>query len=482
MLGFLVLLSSLFQIQQQSTPVTPASGQSVVADSLQNRVLEINRVIIVGNKVTRDRIILRELSLKPGDTISSNRIDNQLVRDRAKIYNLRLFNTVVVRWMEFDSLTAKVDLIIEVTERWYIFPQPILELADRNFNEWWQNYDHDWKRIKYGLRLYETNFRGQNEKLRFTAQFGYLRKFLLTYSIPNIGVKQRSGLIFDVSYDEPKNVPYFTTDHVLTYLESNSTLRKALAGSITYSFRKSFYETHGFTIEYQNSRVSDTIPKLNPNFYKDGARTQELMSLSYSFNSEHRDVIAYPMKGYQFTFYISKTGIGLGMDVNMTEMNATYAKHMDIGKGFNLSNFSSLYLAAPTDQPYSVYSALGYRRQFLRGFETYVIEGSRFVLNKTTLKRKIFSHAWTLEDMPLEQFSYVPVALYLKVYFDVGYVENYPRYEALGINTRLSNKLLMGTGIGLDLVTMYDNVFRFEYTFTPERPNGGFFFHVKKEF
>src|SRR5690349_2721457 len=130
MLGFLVFLVSLFQVPS-ATP-----DQSVpVADSLNNRVLQVNRVIILGNKVTRDRIILRELSLKPGDTISSNRIDNQLVRDRAKIYNLRLFNTVVVRWMEFDSLAAKVDLVVEVSERWYIFPQPIFELSDRNFNE-----------------------------------------------------------------------------------------------------------------------------------------------------------------------------------------------------------------------------------------------------------------------------------------------------------------------------------------------------------
>ena len=83
--------------------------------------------------------------------------------------------------------------------------------------------------------------------------------------------------------------------------------------------------------------------------------------------------------------------------------------------------------------------------------------------------------------MPIEQFSYVPVALYLKAYFDFGYVTNYNRYEELNINTRLSNRMLMGGGLGIDLVTMYDNVFRFEYTFTREGTHG-FFFHVKKEF
>ncbi|HMJ67450.1 MAG TPA: BamA/TamA family outer membrane protein [Cyclobacteriaceae bacterium] len=482
MLAFLVFLSSLFQIQGPSTPIVPAPGKSVVvADSVPNKILRVNRVIILGNKTTRDRIILRELSLKPGDTISSNRFDNQLVRDRAKVYNLRLFNTVVVRWLEFDPFAGSIDIIVEVSERWYIFPQPIFELSDRNFNEWWQNYGHDWKRVNYGLRLYHTNFRGRNEKLRFTTQFGFTRKFLLSYSIPNLGLNQKSGLIFDLSYEEPKNLAYFTEDHKLKYQEGRTTLKKQLAGAISYSFRKSFYETHALTFEYQDSRVADTIAILNPNFYKEGARRQRLASISYSFNSEHRDVIAYPLKGYQFTFYTSKTGIGLGMDVNMVEANATFAKHSDLGKGFYFSNFSSAYASTPQNQPYSVYSALGYRRQFLRGYEIYVIEGPQFFLNKTTFKKRIFSHAWTLQDMPLEQFSYLPVAVYLKAYFDFGYVNNYNRYDELNINTRLSGRMLMGTGVGLDLVTMYDNVFRFEYTFTREKTNG-FFFHVKKEF
>src|ERR1051325_6114199 len=115
MIGFLVFISCFFQIQEPSLP--PPSS----VDTLNVRTLRVNRVIVLGNKITRNRIILRELSLKPGDTISSLRIDNQLVRDRAKIYNLRLFNTVVVRWLEFDQAAGLVDLIIEVSERWYWF-------------------------------------------------------------------------------------------------------------------------------------------------------------------------------------------------------------------------------------------------------------------------------------------------------------------------------------------------------------------------
>lgn len=482
MLVFLVFLGSLFQTQEQTVPAPVGQVQQVPAiDTLAERTLQINRIIILGNKVTKNRIILRELSFKPGDTINSLRLDNQLVRDRAKIYNLRLFNTVVVRPMIYDQNLGLVDIIIEVTERWYIFPSPIFELSDRNFNEWWQNYNHDFKRVNYGLRLYQTNFRGANEKVRLTTQFGFTRKFILTYSIPNIGKSQKHGLIFDFGYDEPKNVAYFTEDHKLKFLEGRVTLKKQYSGSVTYLYRKSFYETHGLTLDYTYAHVVDSIPKLNPNYYKDGRREQQLASIGYSFNSEHRDVIAYPMKGYQYTFFASKTGLGLGLDINLWELNSTFAKHMDLGKGFNLANFSSLYLSTPTNQPYSVYGALGYRRQFIRGYEIYVIEGPQFFLNKTTLKKKLFETAFNLRQMPLEQFSYVPIALYIKAYFDWGYVNNYHRYDELNINTRLTNRFLGGAGMGFDLVTMYDNVFRFEYTFTREGTHG-FFFNIKKEF
>ncbi len=310
MLVFLVFLSSFFQAQEQTTPITSVStSSSSQVDTLAVRTLRVNRILIIGNNVTRARIITRELSLKPGDTISSSRIDNQLVRDRAKIYNLRLFNTVVVRWLEFDPVNNAIDIIVELSERWYTFPSPIFELSDRNFSEWWHNYDHDWKRVNYGLRLYQTNFRGRNEKVRLTTQFGYTRKFLLTYSIPNIGLTQKHGLIFDIGYDEPKNVAYFTKDHKLLYLESQKTLKRQLGVSVTYTYRRSFYETHGISLEYQTSRVADTIPVLNENFFKDGDTRQRLASIGYSFNSEHRDVVAYPMKGYQFTFYAQKTGL-----------------------------------------------------------------------------------------------------------------------------------------------------------------------------
>ena len=492
MIGFLQLATSgipfflvfllFLGVPCEAQKIARDSISRIESDTLPGRIVTINRRLVIGNKITREQIILRELSLKPGDTINTKRIDKTLLADQRKIYNLRLFNTVTIQWLELSK--DEVDLLIEVNERWYTFPVPIFELSDRNFNEWWQNYNHEISRVNYGLRLYQYNFRGRNETLRFTAQFGFTRKFDLNYRIPYIDKKQRQGLIFEFNFGEPKNLAYFTNDHKLQFLEERKTLKISTGFGVTYTFRRSFYETHSLSYNYQNNSVVDTIAYLNPNYYKNGAVRQQFSSITYSFNSEHRDIIAYPLKGYQFTAFVQRTGLIIDSDVQQWELNFTYSKYMDLGKRFYLSNFSSVYMSTPKDQPYAFYSALGYRKQFVKGYEVYVIEGPSFFLNKTTFRKRIFSRTWQLDGMPIEQFRYFPIAIYLKSYFDIGYVNNYPYYDNFQpspINNRLTNNLLIGTGGGIDIVTAYDAVLRFEYTVTREKTHG-FFFHMKKEF
>ena len=457
-------------------------GKEVVyneLDTVEYQLLEVNRILIVGNKTTLDRIIQRELSLKPGDTISNKNISQVLLRDKNKIYNLRLFNTVEIRPILLSL--NKVDLLIEVTERWYTFPVPIFELSDRNFNEWWQTYDHDLGRVNYGLRLYQYNFRGRNETLRFTGQFGFSRRFDIAYSIPNLDRNQKQGLSFLFSYAQPKNLSYFTQDHKLLFLKSRNVLRTNSLVAINYSYRKSFYETHNVGLEYRYSVIADTIALLNPNYYGNGETKQQYEAISYSFNSDHRDVMAYPLNGHQSNIFLKKIGLGFSSEVDQFEVNLTHARYLDLKNGYYFSNFSSAYLSTPQSQPYSLYNAIGYRRQFLRGYEIFLIEGSRFIMNKSTLKKRIFTRGWHFTNMPHEQFSYFPLSIYIKGYVDVGSLENFSRYQELLINNSLSNRFLIGAGGGIDVVTFYDMVLRFEYSFTREGKHG-FFFNIKKEF
>ncbi len=452
---------------------------TVIAPTDSLRILTVNRVLIIGNKTTKERIISRELTVKPGDTISLKRLEHELLWDKRKIYNLRLFHTVVVRSLELSD--NKIDILVDVTERWYIFPIPIFELSDRNFSEWWQNYHHDPSRVNYGLNLTRYNFRGRNETLQAVAQFGFTERFELSYRIPYIDKKQKQGLQFNFDYSTPKNLAYFTEGHILQYLQYTKPLKITTGASVTYFYRKSFFETHSFQSGFRDTRINDTIAILNPNYFAQNRLHLQYAFVNYTFNSEHRDVVQYPLRGYQISGYVQKTGLGFGSQIDMLEAGLSYARHIDLKKNFFLSNYIGGYGSTPTTQPYALYNGMGYRRQLVRGYETYVIETPWFVLNKTTLKKRIFYKVWNLNSMPREQLRYLPLAIYLKTYTDWGYAENYQYYTDRNLNTRLTNKLLGGWGTGFDFVTVYDMVIRMEYTMTNQH-HRGFFLSLKKEF
>jgi outer membrane protein assembly factor BamA len=444
------------------------------------KFLEINRIFIIGNRRTRNQIILRELTLKQGDVIYSSDLPSILELDRKKLINTRLFNKVEVRILELDSI--KIDLLVDLNERWYTFPSPIFELSDRNFNEWWQNYNHDFRRVNYGLRLYQFNMRGRNETLRFMAQFGFTRRFELLYRFPYIDKKQKHGLAIDFNFIEAKNLAYGTEDHKYQFLKADDILRRDRIAGLTYSYRRSFYKTHTVKLEYRNAFVEDTIKTLNPLYIKGETRQKmEYTAITYQFNADHRDFFAYPLNGYQFQVSLTKIGIGAGDDVNKVDVNLLYSKYFSLGKKYYLSNNVVGYWSDPQNLSYMNYGVLGLRKQFVRGYEIYVIEGPFHIMNKTTFKKLLFANDYHWADMPIEQFRHIPIALYLKTYADFGYVENYPDYRSLELNTRLSDKLLAGAGLGLDLVSSYDVVLRFEYSINAEGEKG-FFFHVKKEF
>src|SRR5688572_3744247 len=295
----------------------------VVSDTI-GRFLHINRIFILGNRITRDQIVLRELTLHQGDIIYSHDLDDILERDKNKLINTRLFNTVEIRTLELQKNV--VDLLVDLNERWYTFPAPIFELSDRNFNEWWQNYNHDLDRINYGLRLYQFNMRGRNETLRLTAQFGFQRRFELSYRFPYIDKKQKHGLIFDREFTETKNLAYRTLDHRLDFLKSDDILRTTRGGAITYTYRNSFYLSHALKIEYRSNTVSDTIAMLNNNYFGNEKIQQRFGAITYQFTTDRRDYVGYPLRGHYFTFVGSKSGISAKDDLNKWEASVFYAK------------------------------------------------------------------------------------------------------------------------------------------------------------
>ena len=468
---FLIIVTSNISFSQaQEEP----SGR---LDSLSNkRLVLIDNIFLTGNKKTNDKIILRELSIERGKVYDYDALDEIVKSDRNKIYNTKLFNEVEVAVLELDY--EKVDIVVKVTERWYLFPIPLIDIIDRNFNDWWVNHNHDFNRLIYGLSLYHFNMRGMNERMTMTAQFGFTKRFEIDYSMPYIDRSQRHGLSFNAKYLEYNNLHYATEDNKRIFIETENLLRTTYGFGASYTLRNSFYTRHSFGLEYNNTNVADTVLQLNPNYLGTGTNDQVLLKASYQFSVDKRDIAAYPLNGFNFSVGAYQIGFGLENSVYKTGFDATYARYFDLKKGFYVNNLTSVNISTPPDQPYTLLTGLGFNNRLVRGYELYTVFAQNFFLNKSTFKKALFTGSTRWKSMPLEQFQYIPYGLYIKTYFDVGYAKNTINLEG---NSILADKLLFGTGFGLDFVTMYDFIIRAEYSFNNIGENG-FFLSLTSDF
>ena len=475
--GIIGLVTSLIAVNSalSQSSVPGVATENVDSASTGRRVL-IDNIFLTGNRKTKDRIILRELSVVKGQVYQFEGLEEILAIDRDKIYNTRLFNKVEVGILELSY--DKIDIVVEVDERWYLFPIPLVDIIDRNFNDWVQNYDADFSRIIYGLSLYHFNMRGMNERMTLTAQFGFSRRYEFQYDVPYIDRSQQNGLGVFFKYIEYNNLHYDNINNIRVFLESEELLKTNIYTGLKYVRRNSFFTRHYVDFNYSYSNVADTIVTLNPNYNRLGDREQKYFSVQYTFSHDKRDIAAYPLDGFKVEASVEKNGLGFFDDVDVIKFRANYSKFIKLPKRFYFSNYTSAYLSSPSNQPYSVIKGLGFRNDVVRGYELYVIHGQHYFVNKTSLKYDIFSGSTEFNKFPLPQFRHFPYAFYLKTYFDIGYSANTQNYEGNGY---LADQLLFGGGMGLDIVTLYDVVIRLEYSFNSIGENG-LFFHITSAF
>lgn len=431
----------------------------------------VKQLIITGNKVTRLSIITRELMLHENDTLPYYVFEKAKERTRENLMNTGIFNFVTITHQKTSSTDAIV--IVDVTERWYIFPVPIFELVDRNFNEWVRS--GDWSRINYGFFLNWDNFRGMNESLRFQFRWGYSQRIGLSYTIPFINKNQDEGLSFGVAYSRNREVGYAVEESKqLLYQEPGDFVRKEYSGSITYSRRNGHYNSSSFTAEYRNNHIEDTVAILNPYYFEYQRTDQQLIVLAWRFRRDRRDYKVYPLKGYLFDFDAVKNGTGLLKNEPNLMFLQTQVKyfHQFAPRWYAASTLKGK-LSGQSEAPYFNQRGFGFNNDFVRGYEYYVVPGQNFVLTRNSFKFALIpTQVVTLPFSKLEKFRTIPFAFYLNANFDAGYVRDRQFEET----NPLANKWQYGYGLGIDYVTYYNLVFRLEYSIN-KFGEKGFYLH-----
>lgn len=435
--------------------------------------LILTGIDIKGNKKTKDAIILRELRLAPGDTLYADDETAFLEEKRQTLMNTSLFLTVHLYTTNSDAHHG--ELQVEVFERQYFLAIPTLSLADRNFNVWWVDEHHKLDRLNYGLKVYENNLTGKNDRLSLTVQHGYTRRYMIDYELPYFDKDLKQGLGIFVSYSHNREVNYRSDVNKQVYFKQDYFLKQEFSFGLNYTYKKAIRLKHKLSLTYNVFKVKDTVLRLNPGFFPNHHQTQKYLQFSYQFTYTGADVWAYPLRGINVQAGFDRLGFGLLGSVNETDLSAGVAKYWTFfPRTYGESEFRGR-LHFPPRQPYFLLREMGYYENYLRGMEYFVLESDYFGILRNTLKREVLAFRAHTRLLP-EQFATIPVHVYLKAYSDLGY--SFARAPG---TSRLNDKLLYTYGFGADIVTFYDAVLRVEYSFN-QLGQKGLFLHFKSTF
>lgn len=431
---------------------------------------------ITGNKVTMEVIILREITFGTGDTLAKMELIPALQKSKENLLNTTLFNFIFLDVRHLPGNRIIVE--ITVTERWYIWPIPILEYSERNFSEFIKN--REWDKLVYGAWLKWSNFRGRNELLTAKVRFGYINEYSLAYQMPNLGKKQQHGLSlgFNVNHQNEVNVNT-ANNHPVEFKPDERPAQIRSNVNFKYTFRRKYYSTHRLRMDYFNYIISDTVAQVNPSYLGGGMTHTNFFTLSYEFRHDDRDSKIYPLEGFLVKISAQQTGLGIFPDFPYSYLSVTgvLMYHQKLANRIYFYNTYKGKLTSEKRLSHILNKGLGYN-EWLSAYEPYVLDGSDYFITKYNLKLQLIKPTTkTIPYLKMEQFNRIHYAVYMNAFADVGYVNN----EWPGPTNTMVNTLQFSGGIGIDIVTYYDQVLRIDVAIN-RYGEYGFFFHLETPF
>lgn len=430
---------------------------TLCATLLWSQSVVISDIQVTGNSRTRTFVVLREIPFHVGDTLREVLLEDYKKQVVRNLTNTSLFNFIDVDFTPIDS--SKVICTVDVLERWYIWPGLIFSLAETNINSWWQN--KDFERINYGAYLQDYNFRGRREKLTLNFQYGWKRKIGLNYQIPGLNKKRTLGGGLEIYYANNREINFSSLTNERQFFKDTTFIQEEFAVISKLEYRPAFLNTHRFNLGFNSVSVDDTVLNYTADYLATGTRLLQYLYLSYGFKREMRDNRAYPLTGYLIDGTIDHRGLGLlGKDnIRLTEALLTFNVHHHFGGRWYFAHGFKGKTTLYGTPPYYLQRGLGYGNNYIRGFELVVIDGQHYVLYKSNLKFEVLKKRVLDLKLPvLKKFDKFHYSVFLNAFGDAGYVID----QINAAINPLANRIQYSYGLGLDLVTYYDLVVRFE--------------------
>lgn len=426
----------------------------------------IENITIKGNQRTKTAIILRELTFGVLDTIPINQLTYELERSEEQVINMGLFNNVEITLSNWIASNNHIAIKVDLSEAWPIYPIPIFELADRNFNVWWVEQGRSLERVKYGLDFSHNNLSGWKDRLELRVERGYSQLYSARYIYPYLNRKKTLGLEAQIIYEQRKELDYNTYQNKQLFYRSpsNDFVFRRFGTSVGIHYRPHYNWSHSWIIGYNNKRVDAYIlEQLHLKYFSNSTPHERSIDFIYKVVNDRRDFKAYPLQGTYAELQLTKLGLGFFKDRNTTLLDFTYNLYQQWPHNWSAGvEFLGRISLNRNQLSFHESKVMGYSKNTLHGYEYYIVNGLDRGILKTFVRRKLIDFEMKFgRIMPIKAFRNVPIKVYGKINNDVG-MANDPFNGGYNF---LNRKLLWGGGPSIDLVFYYDIIIQIEYSF-----------------
>ena len=441
----------------------------------------IARIEIKGNKRTRRRLFLQEMeSLKKDSIYCLSNWKKVLDKQASWFYGLGIFDKVELTHHLLDSTrqqnnpsdTTSISLLISVIERWNIIAYPILSLAPHKFNYWFNQLNGNLSYLSYGAEGYFLNLSGVNDRLHARIVLGNSPNIYLNYEGPYKVQKNGFRLGYRVLgyYTQVRSLVYDNNDlSAITLIRDDLSLRHQYStwgGVGELRLRPTVRSLHSIYGGYAHEQIDTLVHNLRPDYLDNGAtnsngRLRRVFFLGYRFSLDKRKQPRYPIKGSLLVVGAERSGLGIFNEINFTELRLRYAHYFNRPpSAWDISTWALAHHSFPIEQAFVDRLGININSIF-RGYQRFFIQGPSAVQLGVRLRRNIVKWNIPMPRFMVKILPFIPIHPYAYIYANAAWIGSYP-----DLRSRLNDTLIYGTGIGLDVVTIFDYAIGVHYAFT----------------
>lgn len=329
----------------------------------------VKKINIVGNKRTKERVILKELTFGIGSKINYDDIR----ASRQNLLNLELFSEVVIS-ESIPYPDGRIDIEVLVKEKWSILPLPVMSRTSDG-------------EIRLGVKYEDFNLGGRNHYFVIKAYNKWANDFeneLGGFYSGSIQARNflKTSYTFFPEISRGKTLEETYSDGVLISQYENDIKE--------YKFNLSKELDHTEVgIMYSSRKSRFKFLSGEPQLYND---TSVNSIGTFVIFDKTNNLGRYVYEGYKLSFSISNSNKNIGSDVEATTYSASFAHFLSFYGRKNLAyQISATYIAGNTAK--DLLASIGGSTS-LRGYETGQFKGDRAIQLNTEYRFPLTERYW----------------------------------------------------------------------------------------